>query len=237
MMRLIGVDCATRPEKTGLALGEMQPGMVRLIKCGVASRSEPPDKQIVQWLREEPEAVIAIDAPLGWAKPFADGLNGHAAGQPLEGGADRLFRRATDIDVQSRFSKRPLENGANLISRTAVAALELISSIRRQLKADIPLAWSSNEISGPCIIEVYPAVTLKARKVCPKKWSVKDLRGEMDCQEVPDLLGASTDARDAAICVLAAADFVRGKAKPPDDPELAKAEGWIWVAERSAPPS
>jgi hypothetical protein len=40
---------------------------------------------------------------------------------------------------------------------------------------------------------------------------------------------ASADALDAAVCVLAAADFLRGEAMPPEDQALAEREGWIWV--------
>jgi hypothetical protein len=37
---------------------------------------------------------------------------------------------------------------------------------------------------------------------------------------------------DAAVCVQAAADFLRGRCQPPPDLELARKEGWIWVATR-----
>ena len=36
------------------------------------------------------------------------------------------------------------------------------------------------------------------------------------------------DMLDAAVCVLAALDFLRGAARPPEDRDEAKREGWIW---------
>jgi hypothetical protein len=45
------------------------------------------------------------------------------------------------------------------------------------------------------------------------------------------LLPASADAIDALVCVLAAADFMRGRASPPEDRERARQEGWIWTAQ------
>jgi hypothetical protein len=37
------------------------------------------------------------------------------------------------------------------------------------------------------------------------------------------------DVLDALVCVLAGADFLAGRAMPPEDEQLAQKEGWIWV--------
>jgi len=42
------------------------------------------------------------------------------------------------------------------------------------------------------------------------------------------MLEKNDDALDAAICVLAGADFLRGEAAEPPDIETARKEGWIW---------
>ena len=44
------------------------------------------------------------------------------------------------------------------------------------------------------------------------------------------LLTSNADALDAAVCVLAGRDFIRGHALSPPDLDEAKREGWIWVA-------
>ena len=54
--------------------------------------------------------------------------------------AHALFRRQTDDDIHTRFRKRPLEVGANFISRTAVAALKLLQKLRTSTSMAIPLA-------------------------------------------------------------------------------------------------
>jgi hypothetical protein len=36
-------------------------------------------------------------------------------------------------------------------------------------------------------------------------------------------------ALDAVLCVAAGIDFLAGAALGPDDPEVARREGWIWV--------
>jgi hypothetical protein len=40
---------------------------------------------------------------------------------------------------------------------------------------------------------------------------------------------ASDDAFDAALCCVAAADFLLGNVFEPTDIDLARKEGWIWV--------
>jgi len=49
-------------------------------------------------------------------------------------------------------------------------------------------------------------------------------------------LEGKTDVLDAAVCVQAGCDFLRGRAIAPTDLALAKKEGWIWVAPRTLVP-
>jgi len=44
MVPLIGIDCATQPNKVGLALGELQGERVRIKTCRTASPKERPDE-------------------------------------------------------------------------------------------------------------------------------------------------------------------------------------------------
>jgi hypothetical protein len=59
------------------------------------------------------------------------------------------------------------------------------------------------------------------------------LADHLDLQQVEAaklaLLVANDNAFDAAVCVLAAADFLRGETYPPEDKATAMQEGWIWV--------
>jgi hypothetical protein len=58
--------------------------------------------------------LIAIDAPLGWPKPLAETLIKHRAGMPIETPANAMFRRNTDLFIQTRLGKRPLDVGADV---------------------------------------------------------------------------------------------------------------------------
>ena len=50
-----------------------------------------------------------------------------------------------------------------------------------------------------------------------------------------EALCRNDDLLDAAVCVLAAQDFLTGRAVPPPDRCLAECEGWIWTALPGAP--
>ena len=66
MVALIGIDCATQPNKVGLALGELDGERVRIKACRTASPKERPEDIVDAWLQESGRALLALDAPLGW---------------------------------------------------------------------------------------------------------------------------------------------------------------------------
>ena len=74
MTAIIGVDCATDPNKVGLALGRITGQRPRLLAARAANRAEPPAEIIADWLREEAVALLALDAPLGWPAPLGRAL-------------------------------------------------------------------------------------------------------------------------------------------------------------------
>ena len=45
----------------------------------------------------------------------------------------------------------------------------------------------------------------------------------------PRVMLQNADVLDAALCVVAALDFLSGEGMPPDEPKVARREGWIWV--------
>ena len=159
MTVLLGVDCATQPNKTGLALSELRGGKVVISRCGVGSRSRSTADTILSWLHGCDDVLFAFDAPLGWPVALGDELHRHRAGQGLAAGSDALFRRAADESVHPRLGKLPLEVGASWLARTAVAALQLLEEIRSQSGRPIPLAWEPREPEHWRVIEVYPAAT------------------------------------------------------------------------------
>ncbi|OPY18448.1 MAG: hypothetical protein A4E74_00581 [Syntrophus sp. PtaB.Bin075] len=229
MIALLGIDCATNPKKTGLALGELLGDVVRILRCTTGTRDETPAIIAANWLNDYDEALIALDAPLGWPQKMGGVLSDHRAGLPIQVEANQLFRRATDMEIKERLNKQPLEVGANLIARTAVAALEMLDQIRCITKRPIPLAWAPEETEHWRAIEVYPAATRIAHGAPDVGGSLEGLTNLLDCSAVLPALMQSKDVADAAVCALAAADFIRGHATAPSNLKTALVEGWIWA--------
>ena len=246
---VIGVDCATDSSRVGLALGKWRSGR-RLVIEDVRRGAEPdPVTIICEWLQANPgPALIAIDAPLGWPAPLANGLKDHRAGSKLAGEPNYLFRRYTDREIQRRIGITPLDVGADRIARTAHAALALLEMVRDSTGREVPLAWSHPEPKGTSAIEVYPAATLRASGLPYrgyKKVDQEPARRQILAALSPALsFGAGrpriesaaagdADQLDAIVCLVAAKDFLDGRTSPPGDLDTARREGWIWVREVS----
>ena len=231
MVALIGIDCATQPRKVGLALAELDGEILRIKACRTASPREEPAWIVSRWMADHGTALLALDAPMGWPRAMGEALSTHQAGAGIGAATHELFRRQTDDAIHQRFNKRPLEVGANFISRTAVAALNLLDQLRLITGQSIPLAWSPADLQQSAAIEVYPAATRLAHGSKARGGSIEGLESLMDLSAFDGELPASGDAIDALVCVVAAADFIQGLARPPVDRETAQQEGWIWTAE------
>jgi len=137
-------------------------------------------------------------------------------------------------EILQRLNKKPLEVGANLIARTAHAALDLLHKLRQETKLSIPLAWEPLNVTETCAIEVYPAATLKAMDADHKS-ALRAIRKDSSLSiNVAEENLESRHCMDAVLCVLAGMDFLSGKCKPPteSEKEIAEKEGWIWVRGR-----
>ncbi len=75
MKALIGIDCATQPSKTGLALGIIEGGKIRIKECCVGSKKNPPSEIVAAWIQHYDTYIIALDAPLGWAQALVTSDN------------------------------------------------------------------------------------------------------------------------------------------------------------------
>lgn len=247
-MHVIGVDWAASDEtKCGLALAELN-DEGSLVVVELLTGREAPERrsapQVVAWLRHHPDAVLSIDAPLGWPARLADGVAAHVAGEPLGLMADAsaFFTRATDRFIQQQLRKSPLEVGADRIARTAFSALCLIRELREATGLPLRMAWDPGERG---ILEVYPAATLKVlalgTKIPPyKKPEQHDARRAIAALLANHVRFTTAQRQraidsdhllDAILCTLAGADFERRYAMPPppEARELARREGWIWV--------
>lgn len=245
---IIGIDCATKDSKIGLCLAEAGPDRVRILRVASGKGITPTDQQVVEWIKGKESAILALDAPLGWPAPLASFLPQHQAGSSIQPQPDFqpdfLFRRETDRFVEKELDKCPLEIGANLIARTAYAALGFLSTISEGIDSEIPLAWDPNDLPRFSAIEVYPAATLKAHSVELKSYKgnkrekikhekamtsmLEKLQEDIEIRTDQSVIVSDDNLFDAVVCALAAYDFVTGKAIPPVDFKLARKEGWIW---------
>lgn len=239
---IIGIDCATQAQKTGLAWGVWDGTAVTLHHTSLGQRQEAIAQTIARWLPPDGRALLALDAPLGWPTGLGDALAAHQAGAPLKPIANNLFRRETDTFIWRQTGKLPLDVGADRIARTAYSALSLLQDLRQLTGLPIPLAWEPEFTSGLGAIEVYPAGTLRVLFGPNKAPGYKGdggrngrfailhaLQNEWQLAVEPAIMHDNDNALDAALCVLCGADFLRGQAAPPTNRATAEKEGWIWV--------
>ena len=244
-MFLMGIDCATKANKTGLAFGRLDGGKFAVCsaKRGKGGKWEKGiDPLVNKWIErgkmEHRKVLLALDAPLGWPQPLGDALVSHEAGEPLSKSADPdlMFMRETDRRIHRNIGKKPFSVGADKIARTAHAALSFLERLQ------IPLAWGPANLAPVSAIEAYPTVTLSEHGFLPdttyknaggrknRENIIGDLKTKMKlCGDTEKQMLNSDDVLDAVVCVLAAADFAKGDAAPPENMKLAKKEGWIWV--------
>jgi len=237
---LIGVDCATDPRRVGLARADWDGRQVTVGEVTIAARDCLPAQVITAWIPPDLPCLLALDAPLGWPEHFGGLLARHRAGEPLEADPNHFFRRETDRFVAFRTGRRPLDVGAERIARTALAALQLLEGVVRLTGRPVPLAWQPEDLTGLAAIEVYPAGTLRICG-CPSSGYKEDHQGEirreilvrlkqeMALPEDCSLPLTDANALDALVCILAGADFLSGRAMPPENLAQAQKEGWIWV--------
>lgn len=238
---LVGIDCAVDPRNVGVARATLREGTVKLQELHDRVDALQIASLVQQWRKETPIALFALDAPLGWPAPLGHALYAHSAGAPLAANAHALFRRKCDDVVAFALKKRPLDVGADRIARTAHAALGLLSEIRARNGIAIPMAWAPGLPAESMALEVYPGGTLKslglrssgykgAGREKEREEIYASLEPMLDFDEVlARKMRASDHMLDAAVCTLAAADFVREEMILPPDDEDVRREGWIWV--------
>lgn len=231
MTRVIGIDCAVQPEKTGLVLAEVD-GAVVHVRAVQTGKGIDVASLVADWLANTDSALLALDAPLGWPAPLGDWLATHAAGGSASArAANDLFRRVTDRHIHAMLGKLPLEVGADRIARTAHAALTLLDAVRTRTGLPIPLAWTPGEVTGVQAIEVYPAATRRAHCADRTRGALAGFETRLRfVAPAVEPAADETDQRDALLCAVAGADFLRGAVMWPTDAAAARREGWIWAA-------
>lgn len=246
MLTVIGVDCASQDQKCGLALARVSSARVQILDLRVREASI--QEVLVEWLLEHEPRLIAIDAPLGWPRPLGRALASHRAGEPIAPTPNDSFHRATDAHVRRVTGKRPMEVGADKIARAAHRALRLLGDLRAATGSRLALASRPGVPTETSVIEVYPALNLRARGISEKGYKankngarerreeiVQALAPTVDFAGHADLAIRSDDALDAGICALAARDFAYGPVCEPAATDPMEVEGWIWFPKPPAP--
>jgi len=244
--QLVGVDCATDDRKIGLAFGLFENDHLTITEAALCDRGSRACTTVVRrLLGREARTLIAIDAPLGWPRPMSRALADHIAGDEIAVAANEMFRRTTDRHIYTTLGKTSLDVGADRIARTAHAALRFLGELRRELHLPIPLAWSSTFSDTVAAIEVYPAATLLGHGI--RASGYKQNGQDRERREIVERLSGlaklpadtasmerNADVLDAAMCLVAAADFLAGRAVAPTDADVAASEGWIWTRGRGS---
>lgn len=239
---VVGIDCATKDNKVGIARADCLHGRWRLAEAKSCSSAEPALGVVARWCCENELRLrlIALDAPLGWPSKMGRELANHRAGNPFTVVPDEFFQRHTDREIKTRLGKKPLEVGANLIARTAHFALAWLDELRELTGEDIPLTWDMGRPTALGAIEVYPAATRlslfgtnpKAEIAAEERRIVLEhLSDWMDVSAVVERAEASPHVLDAILCAFTACEFTRKKCIAPNSDELRLAlqEGWIWA--------
>lgn len=247
IVTLIGLDAASDRRNFGYAIGTCRSGVGEVASAGCLAS----DAHTCTGLDHVVEAIgtaidrgsvlIAIDAPLGWPLALSTELHRHHAGESIGAPKEAMFRRATEVRLRRPEYGRhqPLEVAADRIARAAYEALKVLGELRDRTGLALPLAWSP-AFTGAAVIEVYPAATLKAHALPSRGYKKPEqiaVRRDI-AMRIADRFRAldahceaSANAFDAALCVLAATDFLSGDCEPPDEHNeaIARREGWIWV--------
>lgn len=116
-LNIIGIDCATQPARTGMALGDWDGESCQILEVRKGSAANQPVEIVREWAGAGP-FLLALGAPLGWPITMGEKLADHLAGRSLKADPGIFFTRASDRFVRDQIGKRPLEVGAALIART-----------------------------------------------------------------------------------------------------------------------
>jgi len=237
-MLIIGLDAAADLANFGYAVVRVEADSLHLLDAGRLGSESRIQYLVAQHLGSAPQALISVDAPLGWPRPLGSALSSHQAGQALPTSAHELFRRATDVHVKRLTRKQPLDIGADRIARAAWSALNVLGTLRRLLDDPLPMVWEPNFRERRGVIEVYPAATLvawglrsdsyKSDEQIDARQAIARFFGER-APWLVDLAEGSVDVFDAGLCAIAGSDFLAGRAAGPPDRHLAEQESWIWV--------
>jgi predicted nuclease with RNAse H fold len=186
-------------------------------------------------------AMVGIDCPLGWPRPFVDLLIASRANAvrpdvALDAAAKQaLAFRRTDVVVHGEAGRWPLSVAADRIAYPAMRCAGLLAHLR---VTGLPVRRSGID---SMVAEVYPAAALRRWRqptagyktdAASRQALVASLVADtpwLDWSSFEAAWASDHDAVDAVVCALVAGAVALGRTVPPgpDDLALADEEGWI----------
>jgi hypothetical protein len=165
----MGVDLASRPEKTAVCILRWEDGPPALVTL-CRGRADDGTELHTKWLSTTaygirgdyggPITKIGIDAPFGWPEPFLDAVAAYRAGPSwptgLDNPLDACRLRKTDRAVHRRSGKWPLSVSSDKIALPAMRCATMLTDIAEHAGPD---AVSRDGTNLCC--EVYPDPALR----------------------------------------------------------------------------
>lgn len=238
-MKTLGVDLASDPARTGLAVIGWRDGAAHVEALAVGAD----DAAIVA--HHAACDATGIDAPFGWPLAFVELVAAHArpgAGDPgpwtAEHRASLRYRR-TDHVARAITGRWPLSPSSDLVAVPMFRCLGLLARL-----------GVTDRGAGP-VYETYPALALKRWGLADVGYKGRDRQSRLGAladalfaaapwlhldPAAAALARAVDDAFDALVAALVARAAARGLVTPPApaDRDAAATEGWIVIPDPDA---
>jgi len=223
-MRLVGVDLASQPKRTSLAV--IEAGRVVMLI------SEATDDTIIE--HATGAHGVGIDAPLGWPDAFVETITAHHGHESIPAHDPRNLRlRRTDVITHERSGKQPLSVSTDLIGVVALRAIRLLERLSGVGAARDGSAGVYETYPGSAVA-IWDLVTssYKPKTATDQRAAIVGaLSTHLDLGGFDDQMIANDDDLDAVLCAAVAGLAASGATFVPDsdDVSLAQREGWIHI--------
>ncbi len=233
-MKLVGIDFSTNPRDCGICV--LEGGAITHIGRG-SKAAEHPD-----WLVGHcaEAAVVAVDVPFGWPRPFMEALSCYRIGDALDLPREQYRLRATDFWIKENIPPlQPLSVSTDKLGSTSIVGTKLLRALDNEGFRLSP----RSAVPSAAVVEVYPAASLRAWGLAHKNIEtptmLETLRKafKLAIEDADrEILLRSRHCLDALVSALTAREYADGNTFYPPKyipDETIEIEGWIHVPSRS----